>query len=29
VKEGQLVKIDLPTLIEKHNQAAARLVENI
>jgi len=28
VKEGQLVKVDLPILIEKHNQAAARLVEN-
>jgi 8-oxoguanine deaminase len=28
VKEGQLMKIDLPTLIEKHNQAARRLVEN-
>jgi cytosine/adenosine deaminase-related metal-dependent hydrolase len=28
VKEGQLVKVDLPTLIEKHNQAALRLVDN-
>jgi 8-oxoguanine deaminase len=26
VKEGQLVKVDLPTLIEKHNRAALRLV---
>ncbi len=26
VKEGQLVNLDLPTLIEKHNQAAMRLV---
>lgn len=26
VKEGQLTNVDLPVLIEKHNQAAARLV---
>ena len=26
VKEGQLVNVDLPVLVEKHNQAAARLV---
>ena len=26
VKEGQLTTIDVPTLIQKHNQAAARLV---
>jgi len=29
VKEGQLVNIDLPVLIEKHNQAAARLVNQV
>ena len=28
VKEGQLVNIDLPAHIEKHNQAAKRLLEN-
>jgi len=28
VKEGQLVTIDLPKLIEKHNRAAKRLLEN-
>ena len=27
VKEGQLANVELPVLIEKHNQAAARLVE--
>ncbi len=26
VKEGQMMNVDLPVLIEKHNQAAARLV---
>ena len=29
VKEGELVNIDLPVHIEKHNQAAARLLENV
>jgi 8-oxoguanine deaminase len=28
VKEGQLVTIDLPNLIEKHNQASLRLAQN-
>jgi cytosine/adenosine deaminase-related metal-dependent hydrolase len=28
VKDGHLAKVDLPTLIEKHNQASLRLVEN-
>jgi cytosine/adenosine deaminase-related metal-dependent hydrolase len=28
VKERQLVTVDLPTLVEKHNQAAGRLVSN-
>ncbi len=28
VKEGQLTNLELPTLIEKHNQAATRLMEN-
>ncbi len=29
VKEGQLVNLDLPTLIEQHNRAAKRLLESI
>lgn len=28
VKEGQLTNLDLPTVIEKHNRAAMRLMEN-
>jgi cytosine/adenosine deaminase-related metal-dependent hydrolase len=28
VKEGQLINVELPQLIEKHNQAATRLLEN-
>jgi cytosine/adenosine deaminase-related metal-dependent hydrolase len=29
VKEGQLQNLDLPTHVQKHNQAAARLVEGL
>ena len=29
VKGGQLVTVDLPSLVEEHNQAASRLLENI
>jgi len=29
VKDGQLTKIDLPLLVEEHNSAAARLLEDI
>jgi cytosine/adenosine deaminase-related metal-dependent hydrolase len=28
VKEGQLLPIDLPTLIERHNRAATRLLND-